>query len=667
MRQPKPFNTLVILLSALISIGCSDTVLDEFESVDTPLSRSIVTEQAIDSIEHNSSYYWYENEKIPLHKIPGKYLVMYKSSYRDNFRKKSSVDATKFKEIVDARGEVYTVKIRPMQKTMLENVELGMATVEVNPGEDIDSVMSDAYYYAPYYLLDDGTEVGVRNTFYVKLKLDSDLPRLKEFADRYCVNIIDKIVPSDRWYTLSCSMDSKHNALELANIFHECGSFEFSCPELFGLGHLAAINEPLYASGDLWHLGNNLSCSYVHIKYNEAREIISKASHDVIVAILDSGVDVNHRDLYNVLPGWDAETQTSPNRIYDSNLNYHGTMVAGLIGAIPNNGIDVAGVGYGATILPISLRLTLGKYILPEANAISRAFQYAIDHGAKVINCSWCYDNHKVITDAISNALDKGCLVVFAAGNGSQDVYYPANSDGRILVVGAIDKYGKRADFSNYGERLDIVAPGVDIYSTHTTIGSYKDSGTSLAAPQVSGLAALILSKYPDESIEDVKYRILKSAVKIGSYRYDYRIKDNRQKSNITWNKEMGYGLIDAKAALAPEMPYPLTVRIKNSSEFMPMGAYRIEITTPDFQYIPEYNIETGIALPGEEFSARYDILPGTYNVTAVIENAGGIEQDFEFTTKKGGEITFEYTGRSFNTIEWSTPVYEPYTSVAAY
>lgn len=668
MKLSRLLNVSITTLLAALVIGCNDTVLDEVESTDSHLSRSLITDQAIDSIEHNSSYYWADNGKVPLHKIVGKYLVIYRSSNHDNMRRKASVSGTKLNEVVDARGYVYKFKEKSSRKTtMLENVELEMATVQANSA-DIDSIMSDAYYYAPYYLLDDGTEVGVRNTFYVKLKSDSDLPRLKEFADRYCVNIVDKISPSDRWYTVSCSMSSKYNALELANIFHECGSFEFSCPELLGLGRFDAINEPFYASGKLWHLGNNTACSYAHINYNASREIISKASSDVVVAIIDTGVDVNHRDLYNVLPGWDAETGSSSDMVYD----YHGTMVAGFIAAIPNNNQDVAGVGYGATILPISLNLNGFKDIISEASAIARAFDYAIDNGAKIINCSWHFnEKYKVITDAINRALNKGCLVVFASGNDvkkkGDDVYYPANSDSRILVVGAIDKYGKRVYLSNYGERLDVVAPGEDVWSTSPNNSIMIGTGTSFAAPQVSGLAAMILSKYPDETIDDVKYRIKKSAVKIGSYKYDYRIKDSPRQSNMKWNNEMGYGLIDACAALAPEMPYPLMVQIKNSSGFMPTGAFRIEITTPDYKYLPQYSIETGIANTRDIFSARYDILPGKYNVTAICENAGGIEQDFEFTIEKGGVITFEYTGETFNTLGWSDPTFESYTWISVY
>ena len=94
----------------------------------------------------------------------------------------------------------------------------------------------------------------------------------------------------------------KENALEMANLFYESGLFEFASPSLSGAGNVDCINEPLFEAGSLWHLGNNLTKSYVHVNYCKSRTIISQGSSDVIVAIIDTGVDVSHRDLYNVLP-----------------------------------------------------------------------------------------------------------------------------------------------------------------------------------------------------------------------------------------------------------------------------------------------------------------------------------------------------------------------------
>jgi hypothetical protein len=140
----------------------------------------------------------------------------------------------------------------------------------------------------------------------------------------------------------------------------------------------------------------------------------------------------------------------------------------------------------------------------------------------------------------------------------------PANSDPRIIVVGAISKNGSRALFSNYGSQLDVVAPGE--YVTSTTVGSgyaytlYPISGTSFAAPQVSAVAALLLSKNPNLTGRGVAEIIEKTARKVGGYSYTY----TSARPNWTWNNEMGHGLIDAyvavsEASLLASLPPPAT------------------------------------------------------------------------------------------------------------
>ena len=186
-------------------------------------------------------------------------------------------------------------------------------------------------------------------------------------------------------------------------------------------------------------------------------------------------------------------------------------MVAGFIGAIPNNSQGVAGIAYGTTILPISFAVNNLGGIISSDITMTRAIEYAVNNGAKVINCSWQYDS-TLVGEAIKSALDNGCVVVFASGNGGGAISYPANSDSRIIVVGAIDQNGNRASFSNYGNQLDIVAPGENVYSLYPDNTTVMGSGTSFAAPQVTGVAAMVLSKYPALTASEVRYRIEKTA-----------------------------------------------------------------------------------------------------------------------------------------------------------
>lgn len=206
----------------------------------------------------------------------------------------------------------------------------------------------------------------------------------------------------------------------------------------------------------------------------------------------------------------------------------HGTHVAGIIGAVRGNGIGMDGV---ADHVQIMMLKTNGNLREIRDKAIANAIRYAVDHGAKIINMSFgkpfTWDK-KSVDDAIIYAMRKDVLFIHAAGNDADDLdqtpYYPiptyVNGNGKaeaFLVVGASgpkDDNTLMAAFSNYGQHtVDVFAPGVDIYSTYP--GGYKIwSGTSMAAPVVAGVAALIREYYPKLSAVQVKEIIMNSVIK---------------------------------------------------------------------------------------------------------------------------------------------------------
>lgn len=642
------FKNIFFLLSlATIAGGCNDSSLHELSLIeDSVITRSVDSEIIVDSTY--SDYYWLEKEKIPIQEIEGKYKIMYYSSDTDILTKKAAKANTEFKGVEEWNNCVYP-NTKGANSNTMKFVDLKVATIQGNY-DDVSSVLSESFYWAPYYKMEDGNEIGISNLFYVKLKPETTLSILKDFAKE---NAVEFIGPDDflkKLYYLACTNLSKGNALEMANLFYESGLFEFASPSLSGAGSLDCINEPLFESGALWHLGNNSTSSIARINYCESRTIISQGSSNVIVGIIDSGVDINHRDLYNVLPGWDATTQTTPNRVSHS----HGTMVAGFIGATPNNSQDVAGVAYGATILPISFMVNSAGQITSTDTQMVRAIEYAVNSGAKVINCSWQFKSAS-IGSAIKNALDNDCVVVFASGNGGEAISYPANSDGRIIVVGAINKNGNKASFSNYGSQLDVVAPGENVYSLSPGNTTAMGSGTSYAAPQVAGVAAMILSKYPTLTASKVRYRIEKTAKKITAPApYTYQTLASFSSSNVY----MGYGLLDAYAALAPQIPYLLDISITNSSNHRPMEAYHIELYNTDWSPIRDLiEIYPGFEtlLTGEQFTARYDLLPGSYYATVVAE-MDDIYEDFRFEFVDGGRINFTYLGGTDGPLRWGEP-----------
>ncbi|MFF3631013.1 type VII secretion-associated serine protease mycosin [Streptomyces sp. NPDC002164] len=228
---------------------------------------------------------------------------------------------------------------------------------------------------------------------------------------------------------------------------------------------------------------------------------------NITVAVIDSGVNASIPDLQGrVLKGLDL-AKDSPG---DEQTDYgnHGTGMASIIAGTGNvrGGGGSFGLAPGAKILPIRLRDTAGKVNGATGNKyfnedLPVAIRFAVDHGAKVINASVGKTaGSQQLTDSVKYALNKGALIFAAMGNDVDEgnpVSYPAATPG-VVGVGAIGKDLKRADFSQYGPQVDLSAPGVDmVHACDGATGFCKTSGTSDATAIVSASAALIWSKYP--------------------------------------------------------------------------------------------------------------------------------------------------------------------------
>jgi len=266
-------------------------------------------------------------------------------------------------------------------------------------------------------------------------------------------------------------------------------------------------------------------------------------SEDVVVAVLDSGVDYTHLDLRSNMwlrpdnvPAYfddelgsfnDQQGYNGTDPLTDPmDDNGHGTHCAGIIGAEGDNSEGIAGINWHVQIMPLKF---LGRGGFGTTADAIKAINYAIDrkkHGVniRVINASWgSTANSKALEDAIRAAGDAGILFVAAAGNDGSDndrrPHYPSNYDlPNVISVAALDRNDQLASFSNWGVKtVHVAAPGKDILSTWLG-DAYRDaSGTSMAAPQISGVAALILAKEPNLSVEKLKERILKSVDKLDS------------------------------------------------------------------------------------------------------------------------------------------------------
>jgi len=251
----------------------------------------------------------------------------------------------------------------------------------------------------------------------------------------------------------------------------------------------------------------------------------SGAGQRVIVAVIDSGVDLDHPDLADILiEGHDfANNDSTP-----EDDTGHGTRVTGILAALGNNGIGVAGVAWNVDIAVMPLKFMKnnnGKTTGSLSDAVN-AIYYAVDHGASIINASWGFDTYSYsLGEAIKYARKKGVLFIASAGNSSQDndshSHYPSNyTYDNVIAVAAMNRYGTLASFSNYGETsVDIAAPGEGLKTTNIN-GGYSSwvSGTSYATPFVSAVAAMVISQSPDLSYSSVRGVILNSAVVDDSY-----------------------------------------------------------------------------------------------------------------------------------------------------
>ncbi|EQC51993.1 S8 family peptidase [Bacteriovorax sp. DB6_IX] len=264
---------------------------------------------------------------------------------------------------------------------------------------------------------------------------------------------------------------------------------------------------------------------------------ITKGSNEIVVAVIDTGVDHTHPDLKenmwvndaekNGIEGVDDDGNGYVDDIYGYDFankdgdpmdgHSHGTHCAGNIGA-SHNGTGVMGVMANVKMMGIKFLTDRGSG--ETIDAIS-SIEYAIKNGAHIMSNSWGGgERSEALKEAIVAAKDAGILFVAAAGNSRSDndarPTYPANYDvENVITVGAMDGKGNRSSFSNYGKTsVHVFAPGSNIYSTTKNGGYQKMSGTSMATPIVSGVLGLLLANEPGITVEDAKRRLIESTVK---------------------------------------------------------------------------------------------------------------------------------------------------------
>ena len=299
-----------------------------------------------------------------------------------------------------------------------------------------------------------------------------------------------------------------------------------------------APDDPRYVDNSQWSLNGAHGISMA-----QAWNITgSSGSTQITIAVIDSGVDYTHEDLASKMwlsplgyfgHNWVANGNGDNDPMDDDD---HGTHVSGIAAAATNNGTGIAGVSINSKIMALKV---LDSFGTGDEADLAEAILWAVANGARVINMS-LGDTVPMptVAAACSYAFDNGVFIAAASGNGGFDgigdpqIMYPA-ARATTFAVGASDSLGIRASFSNYWANLDVIAPGVGIWSTVPSDSYDSWDGTSMATPFVAGLASIVLSVRPDYGPGDVAEAIRRS----GS---DYPAFTNKR----------GYGVINAEKCI---------------------------------------------------------------------------------------------------------------------
>lgn len=430
----------------------------------------------------------------------------------------------------------------------------------------------------------------------------------------------------------------------------------------------------------LHNTGQSGGQSGIDINVSPVWQNITYGSTNVVVAVIDDGVDLYHEDLEdNLIQGYTVGNSTGYGAPQNENAyseKGHGTACAGIVAA-QNNNIGIIGVASNVKILPVNVfpNLAFGNYYFGFASdeLVADAIRWAYAR-ADVLSCSWVGDTYSEdIADAISDAVTlgrngKGCIVVFSAGNfgNNTDVLFPANLN-TTIAVGAINNTGSLWGYSCCGSAMELVAPSGDIGLTGDIVTTdrmgnwgYNSSsdwsveldntnytkrfgGTSAACPQVAGVAALMLSANPNLTGSEVRNILRYTARKLSGM------------NGLNWTNSYGYGLVDAYNAVINAMKlsisgssHPCDNPVYSVTN-LPAG-YSVDWSlSPDVSILGTSILTTDIPQQNQCTIDSYDLVPWATSLRADVKNATGdtivtlskvIRNTFDVTfTQTGGTI----------------------------
>lgn len=482
-------------------------------------------------------------------------------------------------KVIDFKKEF----VVPQHNNYQNTIDISWVILKEVPINSFSKIQSlDEVTYMSFFIQNESKKsYGVTGLLYAKMKNFNE-KIIQNLEQEYKFNVVDIIGYEKKTLKILLNKKTKMEVQKLKEALNNSLLFEYVDDALLYNFELNCTGNSFFSNQ--WghkNIGQSSGIYGTDISFCGAKDI-TLGNSNIVVAVVDDGVELNHPDLNNnVILGYNA-VNNSVGGSPANNQSPHGTNCAGIIAA-ENNTIGVVGVAPNCKILPCRNDFDYSQTTEWLANSIDFAWQKGVD----VISNSWGGgSNSSIIDNAIKNALNfgrngLGCVVVFATGNDDGGVGYPARSSARILAVGAIDRCGVRSGridrvpnscdpwcsncrpASQYGKELDVVAPGTSVYTTDISgsggyvSGDYNPNfgGTSAACPYVAGVAALLLSINPCLTEKEVSYHIEKSAKTIRTDLYNYAFVDYPNSNEWDrllkdWNQEVGYGLVNAESAL---------------------------------------------------------------------------------------------------------------------
>lgn len=531
------------------------------------------------------------------------------------------------------------------------------------------------------------------NEIIVKFKKNTSQFQIDNANRLFKTTVLEKVDNFENVYLLAIESkgeESSDNVFDVSNRYTLLNDMvEFAQPNFIREGMLLSnesVPPPLTNDTmvtkmwDIKNTGHNIPDSVIGIPgcdgNIDSAWAITTGDPNVLIAIVDTGVDTNHIDLRGNLCDRSLWYDAVDNNQKPFDQYYHGTAVAGITNAIGNNIAGTVGVAYTSKFIPIRV---FGPF--PQGYTtdliLGKGVNWAWKNGACIINCSW---GGGITTPLISMAIQdavhfgrsgRGTIVFAGSGNDNQDsILYPAVMP-EVIGVGGLSPCNQRKSLlscdnvrpgqdwgASYGENLSVVAPCTYIGVTELG-GSWClcGNGTSDSSPFAAGIGALILSKNINLSADSVKIIIERSARKVGNYSY------NIPKQNGLWNNEMGYGRVDAKVALdmTPAGPQFIADQVAPKIDvFPPESGFLVNETRCYALIIDNVKVSDGNNSPRlyyytnnfGQLSIIPAVMTGSYSYKFVLPRLPyGVSMHYYVAAQddNGNNITFPYGGKGSN------------------